>query len=137
MTTILDWNNLADWQALIVDDEPDNIEVLAETLEFNGINVRFAENGQLGLDLLKDFHPTLILLDLSMPVMDGWQTLRKIRLDPALASVPVLAITAHAIHGDKERALAAGFDGYLTKPISVTTLIADLRNALHERQHTV
>ena len=137
MTTILDWNNLADWQALIVDDEPDNIEVLAETLEFNGINVRFAENGQLGLDLLIDFHPTLILLDLSMPVMDGWQTLRKIRLDPALASVPVLAITAHAIHGDKERALAAGFDGYLTKPISVTTLIADLRNALHERQHTV
>ena len=132
--TDLDWNNLESWSVLIVDDEPDNIEVLSETLEYNGMTVQFAANGQLGLDLLKDFRPTLILLDLSMPVMDGWQTLRHIKADTALKNVPVVAISAHAIHGDKERALSVGFDGYLTKPINVPTLMADLQRALVEKQ---
>ena len=130
--TALDWNNLESWTVVLVDDEPDNVEVLSETLEFNGITVKFAANGQLGLALLQDTCPTLILLDLSMPVMDGWQALRHIRANAALASVPVIAISAHAIHGDKERALAVGFDGYLTKPINVPTLIADIRRALAE-----
>ena len=130
----LDWNNIAAWTVLLVDDEPVNVEVLAETLEFNGVAVKFASNGQQGLEVLNDFHPTLILLDLSMPVMDGWQALRRIKADPEMNDIPVLAISAHAIHGDKERALAAGFDGYLTKPVNVRTLIADLRNALAEKQ---
>ncbi len=132
--TNLDWNNLESWTVLIVDDEPDNIEVLSETLEFHGITVRFAANGQLGLEQLKGFRPTLILLDLSMPVMDGWQTLRHIKVDTTLIGVPVVAISAHAIHGDKERALAVGFDGYLTKPINVPTLMADLQRVLMEKQ---
>ncbi len=126
----LDWNNMAAWKVLLVDDEPDNVEVMTETLEYNGIDVRTAANGQLGLQLLRSFLPDLMLLDLSMPVMDGWQALKVIKADPALARIPVVAISAHAIHGDKEHALAAGFDGYLTKPVNVRTLMADLRTAL-------
>ena len=126
----LDWNNMSSWKVLLVDDEPDNVEVMTETLEYNGIDVRTAANGQLGLHLLRSFLPDLMLLDLSMPVMDGWQALKLIKADPALARIPVIAISAHAIHGDKENALSAGFDGYLTKPVNVRTLMADLRSAL-------
>jgi len=131
---MLDWDNITSWTVLLVDDEPDNVEVLAETLEFNGISVQFANNGLQGLEALQHMQATLILLDLSMPVMDGWQALRRIKADPIFCNIPVVAISAHAIHGDKERALAAGFDGYLTKPVNVRTLIADLRHALAEKQ---
>lgn len=131
---MLDWDNITSWTVLLVDDEPDNVEVLAETLEFNGVSVQFANNGQQGLEALQNMQATLILLDLSMPVMDGWQALRRIKADPNFCNIPVVAISAHAIHGDKERALAAGFDGYLTKPINVRTLIPDLRHALAEKQ---
>lgn len=133
---MLDWDNITSWTVLLVDDEPDNVEVLAETLEFNGISVQFANNGLQGLEALQHMQATLILLDLSMPVMDGWQALRRIKADPNFCNIPVVAISAHAIHGDKERALAAGFDGYLTKPVNVRNLIADLRTALAEKQMT-
>ena len=126
----LDWNNMASWKVLLVDDEPDNVEVMTETLEHNGMTIQSASNGQLGLQILQHFHPDLILLDLSMPVMDGWQALRHIKANSSWEGIPVVGISAHAIHGDKERALAAGFDGYLTKPINVRTLIGDLRQAL-------
>src|SRR5262245_38315170 len=122
---MLDWQNVASWKVLLVDDEPDNIEVVAESLEFYGMTVKTAENGQVALDALKEFSPDLILLDLSMPVMDGWQTLRNLKSNPETQSIPVLALSAHAILGDKERAIAVGFDGYMTKPVSVPTLIED------------
>jgi two-component system cell cycle response regulator DivK len=134
---MLDWQNVSSWKVLLVDDEPDNIEVVAESLEFYGMTVKTAENGQVGIDALKDFTPDLILLDLSMPVMDGWQTLRHLKSDPQTQSIPVLALSAHAILGDKERALAVGFDGYMTKPVSVPTLIQDLKAALSERPTAV
>jgi len=73
------------------------------------------------------------LLDLSMPVMDGWETLRRLKADPQTQNIPVLALSAHAIVGDADRALAAGFDGYMTKPVNVPTLLQDLRAALKER----
>ncbi len=130
---MLDWQNVSSWKVLLVDDEPDNIEVVAESLEYYGMTVQIAENGQVALDALKGFTPDLILLDLSMPVMDGWQTLRHLKVDPTTQSIPALALSAHAILGDKERALDMGFDGYMTKPVSVPTLIEDLRAALLER----
>jgi len=129
----LDWGKITEWQVLLVDDEPDNIEVVAESLEYYGMSVRTAENGQVGLDLLKDWLPDLIMLDLSMPVMDGWATLRRLKSDPRTQAIPVLALSAHAIIGDSDRALNAGFDGYLTKPVNVPTLIQDFRSALKER----
>jgi CheY-like chemotaxis protein len=125
----LDWDNITGWNVLLVDDEPDNIEVVAESLEFYGMTVRTAGNGQQALDVLMDWMPNLILLDLSMPVMDGWETLRALKADPQTQDIPVLAFSAHAIIGDAERALAAGFDGYMTKPINVPTLLKDLQAA--------
>lgn len=130
---MLDWTNLTTWHVLLVDDEPDNLEVIAETLHFYGIAAKTAHNGIEGLDILKSFSPTLILLDLSMPKMDGWELHKRIKSDPRTQHIPVIALTAHAMNGDKERALQAGFDGYLTKPISIPNFLKDLRAALqHE-----
>ncbi len=129
----LNWDKITEWQVLLVDDEPDNIEVVAESLEYYGMSVRTANNGQQGLDLLADWLPDIIMLDLSMPVMDGWATLRHLKSDPRTQAIPVLALSAHAIIGDSERAVNAGFDGYLTKPVNVPTLLQDFRSALKER----
>ncbi|NDJ76797.1 MAG: response regulator [Chloroflexi bacterium] len=128
----LDWDNFSTWSVLLVDDEPDNVEVVAETLQFYGMTVRTAENGAAGLDTLQEFVPDLIILDLSMPVMDGWEMRTRLKEDPQTSHIPVLALSAHAMSGDKERALEAGFDGYMPKPIKVPTLIQDLRAALEE-----
>jgi len=118
------------WSILLVDDEPDNLEVVAETLTFHGLTVRTAENGQHGLEIMRDFLPDVILLDLSMPKMDGWAMRDCVKSDPRTRHIPVIALSAHAMAGDKERALEAGFDGYMTKPVSVPTLLDDLRVAL-------
>jgi two-component system cell cycle response regulator len=127
---MLDWNNVSSWKILIVEDEPDNMEVLSEMLTFYGAAVRGAEDGVQGLKLLDDYTPDLILLDLSMPQMDGWEMLRQIKANPKVGSIPVVALTAHAMIGDKERVLDAGFNGYVSKPISVATFLHDLRQTL-------
>lgn len=126
---MIDWQDVSTWQVLVVDDEPDNLEVVAETLEFRGAEVKTALNGKDGLDALTDFSANLILTDLSMPVMNGWQMRARIKSDPKMSQIPILALSAHAIAGDKERALEAGFDGYLTKPININTLLEDIRAA--------
>jgi two-component system, cell cycle response regulator DivK len=130
---MLDWDTITTWSVLLIDDEPDNLEVVAESLEFYGLTVRTAGNGKSALEILKDFTPTLILLDLSMPIMDGWETRMRIKSNPHTQHLPIVALSAHAMAGDKERALAAGFDGYLTKPINVPTLMDDIRAALGGR----
>ena len=111
---------------LVVDDEPDSIEVVSEVLEYYGSTIHNASDGRQALALLENVTPDLILSDLSMPNMDGWALLANIRKNPKLKNVPVVALTAHAMPGDMQRAMAAGFTAYLTKPISVTTLITDL-----------
>jgi CheY-like chemotaxis protein len=127
---MVDWQDISTWCVLVVDDEPDNLEVLAETLEFKGALVQTAMNGQKGLDTLMDFAATLVLTDLSMPVMNGWQMRTQIKSNPNTSQIPIVALSAHAIAGDKERALEAGFDGYLTKPINIHTLLDDIRSEL-------
>jgi len=132
-----DWNDVSTWIILLVDDEIDNLEVVAETLQFFGAKVKTADNGQAALELLKTFAPTLIITDLSMPGMDGWQMRVKIKGLPEWKAIPIIALSAHAMAGDKERALSAGFDGYLTKPIDVHTLITDVRAALKHHEIAV
>lgn len=127
---MLDWTNLNAISVLIVDDEPDNLEVIAESLRFFGVKVEVAMNGLAALDALQIQQPSLVLLDLSMPKMDGWETLKHIRATPATSTLPVMALSAHAMPGDRQRALDCGFDGYMSKPINIPTLMNDLRSAL-------
>lgn len=127
------WDNPSTWVILLVDDEIDNLEVVTETLMFFGATVKTAANGTVALDLLETYSPTLIVTDLSMPVMDGWQLRKRIKELPGKGDIPIMALTAHAMLGDKERALNAGFEGYITKPINVLTLVQDIKAVAKEQ----
>jgi CheY-like chemotaxis protein len=127
---MVNWQDTQTWRVLLVEDEPDNREVISETLTYFGVLVRTAEIGIDGLRVLEEFIPDVILLDLSMPKMDGWEMRNRVKSDPRFADLPIIALTAHAMAGDKERALDVGFDGYITKPISVTTLVQNIREPL-------
>ncbi len=130
---MLDWKNTHGWSILVVDDEPDNLEVVATVLSFFGMTVITATDGMQGLEELKHLTPTLILLDLAMPRMDGWRMFEEIKNIPHLRQVPIVALTAHAMIGDEERILQAGFDGYLSKPVNLPTLLQDIEQAMAKK----
>jgi CheY-like chemotaxis protein len=119
--------------ALIVEDNAVNRELLSELLQSRGYAVAEASDGQEALEKIRERKPDVILLDLNMPVLDGFATLRKIRVDPQSAGLPVLAVTASAMRGDKEKALEAGFDGYLSKPIQSSVLYNEMDRILSKR----
>ncbi len=127
---MLDWDNPSSWTVLLVEDEPDNLEVLVDAVEYHGMSALSASNGLEGLKVLEECIPSLILLDLSMPKMDGWIMHKQVKADPRTQQIPVVALTAHAMTGDQEKVWAAGFDGYLTKPISIASFLKDLRLAM-------
>lgn len=118
--------NPAAWDVVIIDDEPDNIGVVEYVLVFHNAMVRSAGSGACGLRLLSERRPTFVLLDIQMPGLSGWEVLKQIREDATLRDLPVFALTAYAMKGDRERVLEAGFDGYLSKPISPFTFVSDL-----------
>ena len=127
-------NSIKNWVVLIVDDDVDNLNVAEKILTFYGAQVHTADNGRSGLEKLQEIgKPNTILLDLSMPDMDGWEMLKKIREDKELSSLPVIAVTAHAMPEDKERAEKAGFDGYIAKPFILDTLIDVIRKCLKNK----
>ena len=102
---------------LIVEDNEDNRLIYAAMLEHVGYRVLQANNGADGLAVARTEHPDLILMDISMPVMDGHEATRTLKADPDLRTIPVLAVTAHAMTSDQELAFAAGCDGYIAKPV--------------------
>jgi two-component system cell cycle response regulator DivK len=117
-------------RVLIAEDNPVNRELLRELLETRGHAVTEAGNGQEALHLIAEMPPDILLLDLDMPVLDGFATVRRIRENPSLASLPVLAVTAYAMQGDREQVLASGFDGYLSKPIQSLRLFEEVERLL-------
>lgn len=119
-----------DWTVLIVDDEPDNLGVAQKVLSYGGADVHIARNGIEGLRVLQSLKPTFILLDLSMPEMDGWEMFERTRSNEKFSDVPIIALTAHAMAGDKERIAEAGFDGYIPKPFRINSLMEDIRSAI-------
>lgn len=115
---------------LLVEDIEDNRELAREVLESAGFDVVEAIDGQQAIEFARRLPFDLILLDMSLPVVDGWETLRRMKADPILAKVPVIAVTAHAMVEDQKRALAGGCLAYFTKPISVSTFSKDIAGLL-------
>lgn len=108
---------------LLVEDNEMNRDMLSRRLTRNGFEIVMAVNGQEGLELASSENPDLILLDMSLPVLDGWEAARRLKADAATAKIPVIALTAHAMVQDKEKALAAGCDDFDTKPVELPRLL--------------
>jgi two-component system, cell cycle response regulator DivK len=117
---------------LYVEDNEDNVYMLRRRLERKGIEVIVAKDGAEGIETAEREHPDLILMDLSLPVIDGWEAARRLKEVPATRAIPIIALSAHAMAGDRERALAAGCDDYDTKPVDLKSLLAKIE-ALLER----
>jgi two-component system, cell cycle response regulator DivK len=115
---------------LIVDDRATSRELLRTVLEKQGYAVTEAADGDEALQKVRAESPHLVLLDLQMPVRDGYEVLRELRQDPRFAALPIIAITASAMQGDRERALAAGFTSYLTKPVTLSLLREEIQRLL-------
>ena len=128
--------NARDWVVLLIDDMPDNLVVAELALKYHGAQVFTATNGQEGLDLLQQIRPTVILLDIRMPTMDGWTMFDILRATPETRDIPVIAVTAYAMDTDKERILATGFDGYMAKPFNVVTFVSEIATVLNSVQAT-
>ena len=126
---------VAHLRVLIVDDEPDSIEVVRMVLSAAGATVYEAAEGREGLEIYRREQPNVILTDLSMPDLDGWQLLETIRASDNGQAVPVIALTAHAMVGDKERVMVAGFTAYMSKPLKMFTFMEDLRRCLANAQN--
>ena len=115
---------------LVVDDYQDAREMYAEYLEFSGFRVAEAVNGAEALDKAFSLLPDIILMDLSLPVIDGWEATRRIKADGRLKHTPVIALTAHAMPGDEARAVGSGCDDYLIKPLDENALLEKVRTWL-------
>lgn len=116
-------------KVLVVEDVDFNRELIVQLLE-DKYQVIEAVNGQQGVELAERERPELILMDLSLPIMDGWEATRRLKASADLRSIPVIALTAHAMKGDKEKALAAGCDDYLVKPLDEDELMARIAKYL-------
>jgi len=118
---------------LLVEDNEMNRDMLMRRLERKGFEVVIAIDGKAGIDMAASSNPDIILMDLSLPVIDGWEATRQIKANPATQSIPVIALTAHAMAGDEQKALKAGCDNYDTKPIDLKRLLGKIDNLLGAR----
>ena len=117
-------------KVLLVEDNEMNRDMLSRRLQRKGYDVVMAVDGEEAVKLAVAEHPDLILMDMSLPVIDGWEATRRIRADASLAGIPIIALTAHAMAGDREKAIAAGCDDYDTKPIELPRLLGKIEALL-------
>ncbi len=116
---------------LLVEDQPDNRIIYMTILEYAGFTVLEAANGAEGVRRAREHRPDIILMDLSMPVLDGWGAVRQLKTDPETAQIPVCALSAHVLfEGDAERAREAGFDCYLTKPLEPRQVLEEVEKRI-------
>jgi len=121
---------------LIVEDNEENRDVLTRRLERRGYSVLVAVDGQAGITLTQDEHPDVILMDLNLPDVDGWEATKRIKANPQTASIPIIALTAHAVVGDEQRALQAGCNDYHSKPVEFTRLLDQIEALLKSTDPT-
>jgi len=115
---------------LVIEDQEDNRNILRDLLTSAGYEVIEAMNGQTGVEIAETECPDLILMDIQLPVLDGYEATRRIKGNPALAAIPIIAVTSYALSGDEVKAKAAGCDGYVTKPFSPRRLLGEVREFL-------
>lgn len=118
---------------LIVEDNEVNRDMLSRRLRKKGYDVVIAVDGQEGIDKAKDGKPDLILMDISLPGMDGMEATRRLKADESTRAIPVIALTAHAMEGDREQAMAAGCDEYESKPVEFDQLLSKIRKVIGDR----
>lgn len=115
---------------LVVEDQPDNRQILRDLLTSVGFQILEAEDGASGVSTAAAERPDLILMDIQMPVMDGYEATRRIKADPDLKAIPIIVVTSYALSGDEAKARAAGCDAYVTKPYSPRQLLAKIKEFL-------
>ena len=111
---------------LLVEDNEMNRDMLSRRLQRKGYEVVLALDGQSGVEMTQTQAPDLVLMDMSLPVLDGWEATRRLKADPATRHIPVIALTAHAMSSDREKAIEAGCDDYDTKPVELMRLLAKI-----------
>jgi two-component system cell cycle response regulator DivK len=115
---------------LVVEDQPDNMQILRDLLGSAGFEMIEAGDGEEGVRVAKATRPDVILMDIQLPVLDGYEATRRIKADPELRAIPIIVVTSYALSGDEEKARAAGCDGYVPKPYSPRQLLAKIREYL-------
>lgn len=118
---------------LVVDDFPDNRDMYMQYLEFSGLRVAEAQNGHEALQQAFSLLPDLIVMDLSLPGLDGWEATRRLKADPRTQAIPVIALTGHALAGHSKGAIEAGCDAFITKPCLPERLLEEIRKMLDSR----
>jgi two-component system, cell cycle response regulator DivK len=121
-------------KVLLVEDNEMNRDMLFRRLSRRGYDVVFAVDGRQGVEMARSERPDIILMDMSLPVMDGWEATRQVKSDDEIRGVPVIGLTAHAMTGDREKVLEAGCDDYDTKPVELDRLIDKIERLLAERK---
>jgi two-component system cell cycle response regulator DivK len=119
-------------RVLAVEDQEDNMQILRDAIVNAGYEIIEAENGEQALALAAKHRPDLILMDIQIPIIDGYEATRRIKADPALRSIPIIAVTSHALDDGERKARAAGCDDFVAKPYSPRQLLAKIRQVLGE-----
>jgi CheY-like chemotaxis protein len=120
---------------LLVEDNEMNRDMLSRRLQRKGYEVVLALDGQSGVEMSQTQAPDLVLMDMSLPVLDGWEATRRLKTDPSTQHIPIIALTAHAMSSDREKALEAGCDDYDTKPVELPRLLAKIEALLRAREN--
>ena len=127
-------NDISAWNVLVVDDEPDNVGVIELVMDYHNATIRTATTAVQCLEMLEETIPSVLLLDIQMPDMSGFELLEKVKADERWQDILAIAVTAHAMAGDKERIIAAGFDGYIPKPVNAMTLVNDIMEIMKSKE---
>ncbi len=120
------FNIFDDWLVLVVEDDVYSADIARRILERYGATIYLAENGATGIQLARKLRPRFILTDIAMPITDGWVLIETLKNDPYTSEIPIIALTAHGVPGERERALALGCHNYLNKPLTPSNFINDL-----------